>query len=117
MPPKPSSQSAESAAPPPRGPHDHPSRPQPTSKQQAANRDRRQPRAATSPPHQRHGDRSSGDDAKPQLPLLLRYRDLERIGLVSSWQQLGRLVAHEDFPPGRMLSPNARVWTLDEVED
>jgi hypothetical protein len=46
---------------------------------------------------------------------LLRFADLESAGIVKSWAQLKRLQALYDFPPGRMLSPNVRVWGEDEI--
>ena len=48
---------------------------------------------------------------------LLRYRDLRARGIVDNRPQLGRLKEKHGFPPGRMLSPNTRVWTEAEVDD
>ena len=104
------------SAPPPRGPYDRNTRPHGgRMKHQEAT----QSGAATSP-HQRHGDRGSGDDdasaARCALPTLVRYRDLVESGLVSSWQQLNRMIdGPEAFPPGTMLSPNVRVWDAGAV--
>ena len=47
---------------------------------------------------------------------LLRYADLEARGIVSSRVQLGRLQRYYGFPRGRMLSPNCRTWTEQEIE-
>jgi predicted DNA-binding transcriptional regulator AlpA len=47
----------------------------------------------------------------------LRYRHLKACGLVNSWVQLGRLIKNEQFPPGRMISPNIRTWTEEEISD
>jgi predicted DNA-binding transcriptional regulator AlpA len=52
----------------------------------------------------------------PTLPVFVRYRDLVAAGIVSSWQQLFRIIDKEDFPEGVLLSPNIRAWRLDEVE-
>ena len=51
----------------------------------------------------------------PTLPFLLRYRDLVDAGIVSSWMQVGRLIANQGFPTGVMLSANIRAWPADEV--
>ena len=74
---------------------------------------RRQPTT----PHQRDGDRASDDDdASRRLPRLVRYRDLIAAGIVTNYQTLNRLVDEYDFPAGFLISPNIRVWDLDEVE-
>jgi hypothetical protein len=46
----------------------------------------------------------------------LRFGDLKTRNIVKSWPQLKRLVELYGFPPGRMLSPNIRVWTEDEID-
>ena len=46
---------------------------------------------------------------------LLRFADLRAWRVVSSWPQLKRLQQLHGFPRGRMLSPNVRAWTEDEV--
>jgi hypothetical protein len=48
------------------------------------------------------------------LPELLRFKDLERVG-ITNWVTLKRRVEKDGFPPGRLLSPACRVWTLEEV--
>jgi predicted DNA-binding transcriptional regulator AlpA len=48
-------------------------------------------------------------------PTLLRYSDLKARGIVRNWVTLLRWIAHEDFPPGKMLGPNTRAWTDAEV--
>jgi hypothetical protein len=48
---------------------------------------------------------------------LLRYTDLEARGIVSNRVQLKRLQEHYGFPRGRMLSPNTRTWTEQEIEE
>jgi predicted DNA-binding transcriptional regulator AlpA len=47
---------------------------------------------------------------------LLRFRDLKERGIVNSWPQLKRLIEFHDFPPGRLLSPNVRAWTDNEID-
>jgi hypothetical protein len=72
--------------------------------------------AAPTLPHQRQGDRSSGDDPYLfHLPHFVRFRNLREAGIVVSWEQLSQLIDRYGFPPGRLLSPNTRVWDLDEV--
>ena len=51
-----------------------------------------------------------------RLPTFLRFPDLKRLGIVNNYTTLLRWIASGDFPPGRMLGPNTRVWTLQEVE-
>jgi hypothetical protein len=48
------------------------------------------------------------------LPKLLRFRDLEAVG-ITNWVTLRRRVEKDGFPAGRLLSPACRVWTLEEV--
>jgi hypothetical protein len=68
-------------------------------------------------PHQRQGDRASGDDGDdtPRLPQFIRYKDLHGAGLVTNWQQVYNMIDRLGFPPGISLSQNIRVWRLDEV--
>jgi hypothetical protein len=47
---------------------------------------------------------------------LLRYRDLKARGVANSRAQLKRMVELYGFPPGRLLTPNTRVWTIDEID-
>jgi hypothetical protein len=48
---------------------------------------------------------------------LLRFSDLKERGIVRNWPSLKRWVETIGFPPGRMLSPNTRVWTEAEIEE
>jgi hypothetical protein len=48
--------------------------------------------------------------------IILRFRDLKERGIVNSWPQLKRLQTEQGFPLGRMLSPNIRAWSEDEIE-
>jgi hypothetical protein len=103
-------------APPPRGPHDRPTRPHGQANQQTTDQHRYRRVIAT--PHQRHGDRGSGDDdsARLPLPVYVRYADLEAARIVNNWTTLLRLIDAEGFPPGVMIGPNTRAWRADEVE-
>jgi hypothetical protein len=49
------------------------------------------------------------------LPKFLRFKDLKERGIVANWPQLNILVERDGFPAGRLLSPNIRAWTEDEV--
>jgi hypothetical protein len=72
--------------------------------------------SATNSVHRRHGDRASGDDEPGKLTVYVRFKDLVDAGLVGSWTQLQRLIRHENFPIGILLSANARAWKLSSVE-
>jgi hypothetical protein len=48
------------------------------------------------------------------MTTLLRYADLKKRGIVRSWAQLRRLQDREDFPLGKLLSPNCRIWDDEE---
>jgi predicted DNA-binding transcriptional regulator AlpA len=48
---------------------------------------------------------------------LLRYTDLVERGLVRSRMTLKRRIDEQDFPLGRLISPNARAWTEKEIEE
>jgi predicted DNA-binding transcriptional regulator AlpA len=47
---------------------------------------------------------------------LLRYSDLVERGFVRSRMTLKRRIDEQDFPPGRLISPNARAWSEKEIE-
>jgi hypothetical protein len=46
--------------------------------------------------------------------VLLRYKQLNERNIAKSWEQLRNLIENEGFSPGRLLSPNCRVWFEDE---
>jgi predicted DNA-binding transcriptional regulator AlpA len=48
---------------------------------------------------------------------LLRFPDLVAKGIVNSRMTLKRLIDAQGFPPGRLITPNARAWTEEEVDD
>ena len=45
----------------------------------------------------------------------LCFADLRDRGIVNSWPMLKRRIENQGFPRGRMLGPNTRAWTEDEV--
>jgi hypothetical protein len=47
---------------------------------------------------------------------LLRFADLKERGVCRSWAQLKRQADH-NFPLGRLLSPNIRVWDEEDEVD
>ena len=49
------------------------------------------------------------------MTVLLRYRNLKERGIANSWPQLKRMIELHGFPRGRLLSPNIRAWTEDEI--
>lgn len=46
----------------------------------------------------------------------LRFKDLQDKGIVCSWLSLRYKVRNKGFPRGRLLGPNTRAWTVDEVQ-
>jgi predicted DNA-binding transcriptional regulator AlpA len=61
--------------------------------------------------------RASGDSDPAALPQLVRFNDLVAAGIVSSWQQLLRMMANDGFPAGIRLSRNVRAWPAAEIVD
>jgi hypothetical protein len=112
MPPVPPDQ--QPSTPPPRGPHDHDIRPHDRTKRRPAGQHQSGEAAG---PRRRYGDRSSSDDDDAPLRRWIRYADLKRAGIVGNWTQLLRLIELQNFPPGTMLSPHVRAWTIREIED
>jgi predicted DNA-binding transcriptional regulator AlpA len=47
---------------------------------------------------------------------LLRFKDLRRLGVVSSWPQLRNMQKAYGFPSGLLLGANSRAWRVAEVE-
>jgi|HubBroStandDraft_3_1064219.scaffolds.fasta_scaffold1049235_1 hypothetical protein len=45
----------------------------------------------------------------------LRFADLKGRGVVNSWPALKLKIKKQGFPAGRMLGPNTRAWTEEEV--
>jgi hypothetical protein len=46
---------------------------------------------------------------------LLRYADLKERGIVKSRAQLKQMIDNYGFPSGKLISPNVRTWTTEEV--
>jgi predicted DNA-binding transcriptional regulator AlpA len=46
---------------------------------------------------------------------LIRFDDLKARNIVNNRQTLQNWIRNEGFPPGKMLGPNTRAWTEDEV--
>jgi predicted DNA-binding transcriptional regulator AlpA len=46
---------------------------------------------------------------------LLRFKDLRRLGVVSSWPQLRYMQENYGFPTGLLLGANSRAWRASEV--
>ena len=47
---------------------------------------------------------------------LIRYNDLVAKGVVNSRMTLKRLIDTQGFPPGVLITPNARAWDESEVD-
>jgi hypothetical protein len=47
---------------------------------------------------------------------LLRFSDLKDRGIIPSWPTLKARITKDNFPPGRMIGKNTRVWTEAEVD-
>ena len=47
--------------------------------------------------------------------VLLRMKDLASVG-ITNWPTLKRRIQQDNFPPGRYVGKNTRVWTEEEVE-
>jgi hypothetical protein len=48
---------------------------------------------------------------------LLRYADLKARGIFNSRMTLKRQIDAGEFPTGRLITPNRRAWTPEEVEE
>jgi hypothetical protein len=51
------------------------------------------------------------------MTIYLRFRDLKARGIVNNWPTLQKRIEKFGFPPGRLIGPNARAWTEQEVEN
>jgi predicted DNA-binding transcriptional regulator AlpA len=47
---------------------------------------------------------------------LIRYRGLVAKGVVNSRMTLKRIIDSQGFPPGVLITPNARAWNEAEVD-
>jgi hypothetical protein len=50
------------------------------------------------------------------VTVFLRFEDLKARRIVENWTTLRNRIKKSGFPPGRMIGPNARAWTENEVE-
>jgi|GraSoiStandDraft_16_1057320.scaffolds.fasta_scaffold2804712_2 hypothetical protein len=50
------------------------------------------------------------------MRIFLGFRDLKARRIVNNWATLQNRIAKFGFPPGRLIGPNTRAWTEDEVE-
>ena len=46
----------------------------------------------------------------PNPVRVLSFGDLQKAGIVRDWSGLRRLIDHQNFHPGILLSPGKRVW-------
>jgi hypothetical protein len=47
---------------------------------------------------------------------LLRYNELKSLRIVNNRVTLRNRIRDHGFPPGRLIGPNTRVWTQDEIK-
>jgi hypothetical protein len=55
------------------------------------------------------------DMQSEKLPTLVRFEDLRQRGIVNSWAALKHMQQTAGFPKGRLIGPNTRAWTDEEV--
>jgi predicted DNA-binding transcriptional regulator AlpA len=46
-----------------------------------------------------------------------RFADLQQLRIVNSYDTLTDWVKNRGFPPGKLLTRRARVWTASEVQE
>ena len=51
------------------------------------------------------------------MTIWLRFRDLKARGIVGTWPTFKRRIERDGFPPGRMIGPNTRAWTEEEIDE
>jgi hypothetical protein len=51
------------------------------------------------------------------VPHFLRLSDLQERGIAMTHQAVRHMQIHEGFPPGRLLGPGTRVWTVAEINE
>jgi predicted DNA-binding transcriptional regulator AlpA len=66
-------------------------------------------------PHKRRR-LSASTYARERAMRLIRYNDLVEKGVVNSRMTLKRLIDSHGFPPGKLITPNARAWEEVEVD-
>jgi predicted DNA-binding transcriptional regulator AlpA len=47
---------------------------------------------------------------------LVRFKDLKDRQIADSRQRLKDLIEHHDFPRGKLITPNCRTWTEEEID-
>ena len=47
----------------------------------------------------------------------LRFADLKTRGIVTNWVTLRNRIKSSNFPSGRLIGPNARGWSEQEIDD
>ena len=50
------------------------------------------------------------------LEELLRFKDLQRLGVVNSWPQLRYMQQNYNFPSGLLLGVNSRAWRASDIK-
>jgi len=45
-----------------------------------------------------------------------QYRELQKARIVNNRASLSYKIKHQGFPVGRLLGPNTRAWTKNEIE-
>jgi len=50
------------------------------------------------------------------MTVYLRFADLKARGIVNNWPSLKNRIKKFGFPCGRLIGPNTRAWTEEEVE-
>jgi hypothetical protein len=50
------------------------------------------------------------------VSVYLRFSDLVARGILKNRVTLASWVLKHGFPPGRLIGPNTRAWTEDEIE-
>jgi predicted DNA-binding transcriptional regulator AlpA len=51
------------------------------------------------------------------LEELVRFKDLRRLGVVTSWPQLRYMQEKYNFPAGMLLGANTRAWKATEIAE
>jgi hypothetical protein len=49
------------------------------------------------------------------IPKQLRFSDLKERNIVNNWVTLRNWIDNENFPPGKMVGPNTRIWSEPDV--
>jgi hypothetical protein len=55
--------------------------------------------------------------APAAIPTFLRFKHLKERGIVDNYVTLDRWIKEYGFPPGRLLGPNIRAWTDQEIAE